>query len=110
MKNIIGKIVLALGIWSCMATAAAETTYWQEPCIPAPYDYSYQDDARAISINHVLTNGLSYWVADVQIQDAATMKTVLSDGSTVSAMAQDTDAVLAINGDDYGTPIPTASF
>lgn len=103
MKNIIGKIVLALGIWSCMATAAAETTYWQEPCIPAPYDYSYQDDARAISINHVLTNGLSYWVADVQIQDAATMKTVLSDGSTVSAMAQDTDAVLAINGDDYGT-------
>lgn len=86
-----------------MATAAAETTYWQEPCIPAPYDYSYQDDARAISINHVLTNGLSYWVADVQIQDVATMKTVLSDGSTVSAMAQGTDAVLAINGDDYGT-------
>ena len=103
MKRIIRMILFALGIWGCIATAAAETVCWQEPCIPQPYEHSYQDDTRAISINHVTTSNLSYWVADVQIQDAAVMKAVVSDGSTVSAMAQSVDAVLAINGDDYFT-------
>ena len=96
-------LLFALGIWACMTTAAAESPSWQEPCIPAPYDYSYQDDARAIQINHVTGDDLSYWVADVQIQDVSTMKTVISDRTTVSAMAQSTDAVLAINGDDCFT-------
>lgn len=96
-------ILFALGMWICMATAAAEPLTWQEPCIAAPYDYSYQDDLRSISIDHVTANDLSYWVADVQLKDVASMQAVLSDGSTVSAMAQRANAVLAINGDDYNT-------
>ncbi|HPF87609.1 MAG TPA: phosphodiester glycosidase family protein [Candidatus Limiplasma sp.] len=82
---------------------------WQTPCINAPYDYQYQDDTRFIAIDKVSEDGITYFVADVQLADAAGFKTALSGGTAygdleqVSDMARQNNAILAINGDDYAT-------
>ena len=87
-------------------TALAE---WQTPCTTAPYDYQFQDDARYITVNRVARDGVTYFVADVQLAQATGFHTALSSGASsgglesVSAMASRAGAVLAINGDDYGT-------
>lgn len=74
------------------------------PCVDAPYGWQYQDDTRSIVINKVSENSITYFVVDVQLSDAAGFHTALNgDLSTVSLMAGQAGAILAINGDDYGT-------
>lgn len=85
------------------------TDQWQPRCIAAPYDYQYQDTARSIVINKITGDNVTYFVADVQIRDVSGFQTALSGGKPygglelVSTMAARSKAVLAINGDDYGT-------
>ena len=81
----------------------------QNPCTSEPYDYQYQDDHRIISINRVMEADLTYFVVDVQLAEVSDFHTALSSDKAyggmecLSAMASRNGAVLAINGDDYGT-------
>jgi exopolysaccharide biosynthesis protein len=74
------------------------------PCIAAPYGWQYQDDTRSIVINKVSENKITYYIADVQLTDAAGFRTS-STGNLlpVSELASQANAILAINGDDFGT-------
>lgn len=76
---------------------------WEEPCIGQPYDYSYADERRMIAVNRIEEPSLTYFVADVQLAEGSLWQSVCSD--TMRPLTQrlaGTDAVLAINGDDYG--------
>ena len=93
-----------------MAAAAAlpvraESTPWADPCIPAPHDYTYQDDTRFVAVNRVTQPGLTYLVADVQLRDVYGFHVAVSEqgAQTLSSMAEGTGAVLAVNGDDFGS-------
>ena len=103
-----------------ITTAEGTTTYttvpvsagsgvWLAPCMDPPYDYQYRDNTRYITINQYTDKGITYYVADVQLADISAFQAALSGDKAygklepVSAMADRNRAVLAINGDDYGT-------
>ena len=81
---------------------------WQTPRISYPYDYEYQDAFRYIVINRFVENDVTYFVADVQLANAAAFKTALSSDKVygglepVSAIAARNQAIFAINADNYG--------
>ncbi|MGN0753665.1 MAG: phosphodiester glycosidase family protein [Aristaeellaceae bacterium] len=82
----------------------AGASVWENPCIDAPYGWSYEDEYRSIVINRVSEDNLTYYVADVQIADVSVWKSVTSSGKApLTTLVAGTDAVLAINGDDFGT-------
>ena len=91
------------------AAAGAIATEWQTPCTEEPYGYQYQDDSRSITINQVTEGDVTYFVADVQLADASGFQTALSGGKAngdlegLTTIVSRTNAVLAVNGDDYGT-------
>lgn len=76
---------------------------FQLPCIEAPYDWEYHDDDMQIVIRRFEQSGIVYFVADVQLTDASQFRTALSEENLerLSAMAERSGAVLAINADDY---------
>lgn len=82
---------------------------WQTPCIEAPYDYSYTDETRQVVIDRFQSNGMTYLIADVQISDPKQLRAVIARENGGDSRQALTDivagqnAVLAINGDDYGT-------
>lgn len=82
---------------------------WKAPCMGAPYDYQFIDTQRFISINKVKKNDITYFLVDVQLSDASAFQTALSGGwaygplDSVSNIAADNQAILAVNGDNYGT-------
>ena len=91
------------------ATVQAESSQqaaaaFQAPCIEAPYDYQYLDEEKQIAIRRFSRDGITYFVADVQLTSVSQFQTALSGDSlaAVSAMAQRSGATLAINADDYG--------
>lgn len=90
-------LMLLCALPLCRASA------WEAPCLDAPYDYSYEDDRRSVAIRRFSENGLTWFVADVQIAETSVWRSVVS-GSTqhLSELMAGEDAVLAINGDDYG--------
>lgn len=77
-------------------------------CVPAPYDYSYQDEYRFIAIKRYQENGVSYFVCDIQVSQPEVLRAVLSGDKPygreekVADLAARSGAVLAINGDYYG--------
>ncbi|MDY4138624.1 MAG: hypothetical protein SOY30_04700 [Eubacteriales bacterium] len=76
---------------------------WEEPCIGQPYDYSYADERRMIAVNRMEEPSLTYFVADVQLAEGSLWQSVCSDTMRpLTQLLAGTDAVLAINGDDYG--------
>lgn len=84
--------------------ACAQETRWQAPCITAPYDHTFQDDSRSIVIRKFSQDSLTYFVADVQLNCADAFRTVTCEQMRpLSALAEEANAVLAINGDDYAT-------
>jgi len=96
------QIILLVAL--LMSTTIYSAFAWETvpSCIDAPYDWSYQDDQRAIVINKVQTDKVTYFVADVQLADPSLFRTELESGMAgVSALASRAGAVLAINGDDY---------
>lgn len=100
-----GKIMLALTAGLLLlAGFCSSALAWDSPSIPAPYGWTYQDDARSIAINKVTDNNITYFVADVQLTGVTDFRTGYSDVlMPVSALATDANAVLAINGDDFAT-------
>ena len=100
MKKRLILLLAALLLPAAICSAATWETV--APCIDAPYSWSYQDDQRAIVINKVQTDKVTYFVADVQLSDPSLFRTELDSGMAgVSTLASRADAVLAINGDDY---------
>lgn len=76
---------------------------WEEPCISPPYDYSYEDERRMIAVSRMAEPNLTYFVADVQLAEGGLWQSVCSDTMRpLTQLLAGTDAVLAINGDDYG--------
>lgn len=76
-------------------------------------DTSYTADGSTINISTVVTGSgdstVTYYVADVVLDDATTLKSALANDSfgeniteTTSAIAADHNAIFAINGDYYG--------
>lgn len=89
-----------------VVTAAAEAN-------AASDDWSYSSDDVDIDIEQVVTGSgsdqITYYVADVMLQDATDLKTALAGNSfgtnitdTTSNIASSAGAILAINGDYYG--------
>lgn len=76
-------------------------------------DTSYTADGSSINISTVVTGSgdstVTYYVADVVLDDATTLKSAFANDSfgeniteTTSAIATDLNAIFAINGDYYG--------
>ena len=70
---------------------------------------SYRSAHLSVSIDHVQSDNVSYFVADFYISDLDYFRTAFAGGTygrglsdSVPAMAKDNDAVLAINGDYFG--------
>lgn len=86
----------------------ALSTAFAPPCIEAPYDYAYTAEDKQIVIRRFQADGVTYFIADVQLTDASQLRTALSGDQPMgkleplSAMAERNGAVLAINADDYG--------
>ncbi|MCD8122215.1 MAG: phosphodiester glycosidase family protein [Clostridiales bacterium] len=76
---------------------------------PEITENSYTSDAVSITITTLERYGTQVYVADVILADASYLKTGLAGGSfgrnisdTTSHMAEENEAILAINGDYYG--------
>ena len=101
MKRHLLPLLLLCALLCSLASAAFA---WETPVIGEKSDWSYQDDQRAIAIWRVQEGSATFFVADVQIADVSVFRTALdSSMSPVSKLAKNAGAVLAINGDDYGT-------
>ena len=73
-------------------------------------DSSYKDGNVDINITTVRKNNTTVYVADVKLSDSSYLKTALAYDSfgtnvteTTSSMAENNNAILAVNGDYYGT-------
>lgn len=76
-------------------------------------DTSYTSDDTSVQISTVTTGSgdstVTYYVADVTLTDATTLRSAFANDQfgeniteTTSAIAEDNDAIFAINGDYYG--------
>jgi exopolysaccharide biosynthesis protein len=70
---------------------------------------TYQDENIAITIEPLRQSNTTVYVADVKLSDASFLKTALASNTfgrnikeTTSEMAEDQNAIFAINGDYYG--------
>ena len=72
-------------------------------------EYKYTDENISINISEVNEYDSVIYIADIQISDAAYLKTAFANNTyglnikdTTSETAEDNNAILAINGDYYG--------
>jgi exopolysaccharide biosynthesis protein len=89
---------------STVSTTAAQTKTDAEVT-----DSSYDDGNIKITIETVRKYDSTVYVADIQVTDASYLKTAFANGTygrnikeTTSSMAEDNNAIFAINGDYYG--------
>ena len=107
-RKMLSPLLIFMVLFSSFSIPAGATG-WQPTCTSEPYDYQYQDDSRYITINRISENDMTYFVVDVQLAQISGFQTALSndqpfgDLEPISDMAARHHAVLAINGDDYGT-------
>ena len=100
------------GTASASGTAAASSAGESSSASSDPVitDTSYSDGNISITITTYRENDTNIYVADVTLADASSLKTALAQGSygrnvteTTSAIASEVSAILAINGDFYGS-------
>ncbi|MEV7134842.1 phosphodiester glycosidase family protein [Arthrobacter sp. NPDC093128] len=95
------------------AGTATESTSESGSTAAVTTDTSYASDSTDINISTVTTGSgdstVTYYVADVVLDDATTVQSAFANNSfggniteTTSAIAEDNNAVFAINGDYYG--------
>ena len=79
------------------------------PVAPVITDTSYKDENISISIETARKNGTTFYVADILLSDASYLKTALAKNvfgrnikQTTTAMAEEHQAIFAVNGDYYG--------
>ncbi|MGI6755560.1 MAG: phosphodiester glycosidase family protein [Atopobiaceae bacterium] len=87
-------------------SSSADATSTEAASITAT---SYISDHIQISIEEARAHDTTYYVADIQISSPEQLKCALAQGTygknikeTTSAMAEESGAILAINGDYYG--------
>jgi exopolysaccharide biosynthesis protein len=87
--------------------ASASTSTSQSKAVTS--DHSYKDDNISINVEKVDENGAVFYVADIQVSDVSYLKTALANNTfgknitqTTSEMAEENNAIFAINGDYYG--------
>lgn len=92
------------GVSTTTSTAAASSGSGA-----AVTDSSYDDGNIKITIETVRDYSSTVYIADIQVTDASYLKTALANGTygrnikeTTSAMAEENNAIFAINGDYYG--------
>ena len=97
------SVRLTAGLMAVFFLAATMQWTWQEPCVSAPYAYAWQDERRAIAITTMEVDKSVVYVADVQLRSAEGFHTARPEKGTgrLSDMVKDTDAVLAVNADNY---------
>ena len=70
--------------------------------------YSYQSDELRIAVNKVEEDGVTYYVADIWMRNVNCFRTAFSSGKyhgkrqPAETIAQDNNAILAVNGDFLG--------
>ena len=79
------------------------------PVAPVITDTFYEDENISISIETARKNGTTFYVADILLSDASYLKTALAKNvfgrnikQTTTAMAEEHQAIFAVNGDYYG--------
>lgn len=106
MKHLKRMLVTALLL--CLLMPGAQALDLAPACVPEPYDYQYQDDYRAIAIKRYQENGITWFVADIQVSAPNVLRAALSSDKPngreekMQDIAARSGAVLAINGDYYG--------
>ena len=71
-------------------------------------EYSYQSDELRIAVNKVEEDGVTYYVADIWMRNINCFRTAFSSGEyrgkreSAEKIAQDNNAILAVNGDFLG--------
>jgi exopolysaccharide biosynthesis protein len=94
-------------------TSTQESTTAQVSSAVQSDDWNYQSKVMSISIREVVTGSgsetVTYFVADVQLSDATQLQNAFADNSFgrnitayTSTIAEQNNAVFAINGDYYG--------
>ncbi|MGP0223197.1 phosphodiester glycosidase family protein [Paenarthrobacter sp. NCHU4564] len=95
------------------ANQAGTTTTADTPASATVTDTSYTQGDTGVTISTVTTGSgdstVTYYVADVVLSDATTLKSAFAEDTygeniteTTSAIAEDHNAIFAINGDYYG--------
>ena len=94
---------LIAGLMAVFFSAATTQWTWQEPCVSEPYAYAWQDERRAIAVTTMEVDKSVVYVADVQLRSVDDFHTARPKKGTgrLSDMVKDTDAVLAVNADNY---------
>lgn len=110
LKETAGRVIATLTPDATAAPdAVAETD--DAPFVQAVItDTSYEDDHIAITLSTLRQSDTTCYVADVRLSSADYLKTALAENTfgrnirqTVSAQADENGALLAINGDYYGS-------
>ena len=97
------RISLFLGCTLLLCATLAAAYAWEAPVTGDAADWRFEDAQRCIAISKVQDGDVTYFVADVQLADAALFRTAVdAQLSPVSVLASGANAVLAVNGDDYG--------
>lgn len=85
--------------------AAAES----DPADAAATDYTYKDENISINVEKQSRDGAVFYVADIRLSNASFFKTAFADNTfgkniteATSEMAQENNAIFAINGDYCG--------
>ncbi len=89
--------------------AATENTQIAQSSDANITDSTYKDENIKISIQTIRQYDTDIYIADIQVSDPSYLKTALAENTygrnvkeTTSAMAEEHQAILAINGDYYG--------
>lgn len=97
------------GATSASSAPTVSTTAAQTKTDAEVTDSSYDDGNIKITIETVRKYDSTVYVADIQVTDASYLKTAFANGTygrnikeTTSSMAEDNNAIFAINGDYYG--------
>lgn len=86
-----------------------EEDYINNSSVATITDNSYKDENISIKITTERSNNTTYYVADISLSDSKYLKTALANDTygrnikeTTSKMAENNNAIFAINGDYYG--------
>lgn len=117
-------IICALGLTSCSGFVLLDAFVWEKAIATGTTpdtglvlesdgaqitERSYVDENLQLTIEEVDENGVVYYVVDVRVRDVRYLKTAFAEstfGKNITAktseIAQENDAIFAINGDFYG--------
>lgn len=92
-----------------VSVKSTSTTTTSDVSVLEDNDTNYEDDNIKIKISQIRNNNTDVYVADIEVSSIDYLKTAFANNTygrnikeTTSSMAQNNNAILAINGDYYG--------